>query len=283
MRGLRGPSIGGKHTGGLGWLLVTAVVFVVACGAPGPPAATDSRSIPEPSEPPSTTLTAAAATTTSTVVQAPESGSLPSAEEGSLHLQRLLVVTLDPNGMATSPVTDEGAGFGVAAIADPGDVTDLELHDETGSLIPPLMISPIEIFEIPGSLAVEYPPGGSGGQLTVIGAPGASIGLSFSVVSPVVAAVTATPLDDGTVEIVVTLTGPDPLAEDQTVHAYIGAVRDDPIEIPFAERGPGVLTYRSVIQPTGGDGLQSVDVEISVTYTRWVSTGFVTGDLTPSG
>lgn len=275
-----------KHTAGLPRVLAAAVVLVVACGGSGAPAATDSPSIPEPSEAPSTTLTVSTDTTPPTVAQVPEesaTGSLPPIQEGSPQPQRLLAVTLDGNGTATVPVTDEGAGFGVVAIAEPGDVTDFELHDETGSLIPPLMISPIEIFETPGSLAAEYPSGGSGGQLTVIGAAGAAVGLSFSVVSPVVAAVTATPLDDGTVEIVVTLTGPDPLAEDQTVHAYLREARDDAIEIPFAERGPGVLTYRSVVQPPGGDGPQFVDVEISGTYTRWVSTGFVIGDSSRSG
>lgn len=253
--------------------VLVASVFLAACADSG---VTPTSGVP--SDTTSTTLTTTTEATAPTVSESTEPTSTTSVAvppvAGSPQLQRVLAVSLDETGRASVTITDEGEGFAVTALADEGDVTGFEFRDAAGDLVPPLSVTPIDVFETPGSLVAEFPPGALGGELSVIGAPGAAVGLLVTVVSPVAAEVTAVPLDDGNVEITVTLAGPEPLATDQTVRAYIGGARDEPIEVPFAEHEPGLLIHRTVISPGAGE-FQPLDMEISGTYTRVVSTGFV--------
>lgn len=263
--------------------LTVAVVLVVACADAGVTPTSEEPSVPVTTSTALPNTTEATASTVTETTKPTSTTSAPAPQvEGTPQLQRVLGITLDESGTATVTVTDEGEGFAVGALADEGQVTGFELRDETGSLVPPLSVTPIDIFETPGSLVAEFPPGASGGELSVIGAPGAAVGLLITVMSPVAADVTTASLDDGTVEITVTLAGPEPLAEDQTVRAYVGGRRDEPINVPFAEHEPGLSIYRTVISGEEGT-FQPVDVEITGTYTRNVSTGFVVGDLVPPG
>lgn len=251
------------------------VLLISACADSGGTQTTETASAST-----STSTTITSETTPSTVTETTKATSTTSPPipdppvEGTPQLQRVVAIALDESGSASLTITDEGEGFAVTALADEGEVTGFELRDAAGNLVPPLSVTPIEVFETPGSLVAEFPPEASGGELSVIGAPGAAVGLLVTVLSPIAADVVAAPLGDGTVEITVTLTGPEPLAEDQTVRAYVGGTRDEPIEVPFAEHEPGVLIYRIVIAAEEGE-FQPVDVEISGTYTRIVSTGFV--------
>lgn len=254
--------------------VIVAAVLVVACAGSGvsPTSGGPSDTVATSTTPTTTTTTAP---TVGETTEPTSTTSVPVPPvAGTPQLQRVLAVSLDETGRASVTVTDEGEGFAVTALADEGDVTGFEFHDTAGNLVPPLSVTPIDVFETPGSLVAEFPPGASGGELSVIGAPGAAVGLLVTVVSPVAADVIAAPLDDGTVEITVTLAGPEPLATDQTVRAYLGGARAEPIEVPFAEHEPGLLIYRTVISPGTGE-FQPLDVEISGTYTRVVSTGFV--------
>lgn len=257
-------------------MIMVVLFLVVGCGGEVTVGSTVPESYPrplpvevEPTDPVGSSVTS------------PVVGSLPSsASPLQYQFQSLDLVTLDGGGVGVVAVFDEGAGFAVSIFANEGVVTDVVLRDKDGNVIAPLEKG-FAGGEFGFQLAATFPGGGSGGQLTVIGLPGEEVGIVMSVASEVVASAEANPLEDGTVEIVVTLTGPEPLvADEHTVVAYVGnGPHGVPVAVPFYRESGGVLTFRAVIEAESGE-FQPVDIEISGTHTRYVSTGFAVPPLT---